>query len=153
MYGSEDIREARNRLRKCTIILLSVPLALLVAYIMAIIAAKQALMLAALLAAFLWLMLVGDLIWLPAKRYAGFLHEMNKGLRRSTLCIPERIEAEAQLQDGAYVHALHVRLPDSGDSRIYYVNQSKLSALPPMGEKRMIISYGRHVVDWETVKE
>jgi len=153
MYGPEDTRNAEKRLRKCTAVLLCVPLALLAVYAFAAVEGRQAMMLAVLLAAFLWLLLAGDLVWLPAKRYARFLREMNKGLRRSALCIPERIEAEAQMQDGVSVHALHVRLKDCGDSRIYYVNRSKLSFMPAMGEKLIITSYGRHVVDWEAVKE
>lgn len=153
MYGPEDIRNAQRQLRRSTIILLSLPLVMLAAYVAAIVAGSQAAMLAALLMAFVWLVLAGDLIWLPAKRYAKFLREMESGLRRSVVCVPERLEDAVQMQDGVRVRALHVRLEESGDSRIYYINVSKLYGLPPMGTPVQLMSYGRHVIKCEAVKE
>lgn len=152
MYDREDLRGAEKRLRTCTAWMLSLPTLLLTIYVAAIIAGEAVWMLAALLSAFAWLMLTADLCWLPAKRYRNFLREMDRGQRRSLRCILEEMQSETQLQDGVRVCTLQVRLPESGDCRIFYINIDKLDRLPAMGACVELTSYGRHIVNCEAVK-
>ena len=147
MYNPDDMLEARRSLDRCRGLLASVLVPLLAVYVLAIVRGMQWLMLAALLAGFGWALFFGDLKLMPALRYVRFLREMQSGLRRTTECTLERLEGEAQMQDGVRVFALHVRLAESGDSRILYVNASKADMLPDMGARVRITGYGRHVVE------
>lgn len=152
MYDRKDLRGAEKRLRAHTFWMLSLPLLMLMAYVAAIFAGKPIWMLVSMLLAFVWLMLTADLCWLPAVRYRNFLREMNRGQRHSLRCILDEMQKETQLQDGVRVRALQVRLPESGDCRIFYINIDKLDRLPAMGACVELTSYGRHIVNCEAVK-
>ena len=151
MYGQKDRVEANKRLQKYEILLGCGLLPLLALYIAAIVQGKQGLMLAVLLAAFVWTVLIGDLLLLPAWRYVRFLREMGAGLRRSLDCVLDFLEEKAQMQDGVCVYALQVHIPESGETRLFYVNIHKAELLPKAGETLRLIGYGRHVVDFERI--
>ena len=150
MYNNEDIRCASKWVRSCAIRLGLALLLFLEAYVVAAVSGKQMLMLAILLVSFVCLLLAGDLRLMPQVRYLRFLKEMERGLRRTVICLPQFLEEEEQMQDGVRVRALQVRLPD-GDSRIFYVNCSKLDFLPAMDTEIELESYGRHVTGWKAV--
>lgn len=151
MYNQNDIQEARRSLNRCCGLLVSVLLPLLAVYLMGILKGWQGMMLAVLLAGFACAVLVCDLKLLPVLRYVRFLEGMEKGLRRSMDCTLERLDTHVQMQDGIRVYALHVRLKADGDSRIFYVNASKVNCLPQMGAQVRLTGYGRHVVRCEVL--
>ena len=149
MYNQNDIQEARRSLNRCSGLLVSVLLPLLVVYVLGIVKGRQGLMLMALLLGLACTVFICDLKLLPARRYMRFLKEMEIGLRRSTDCTLERLDTQVQMQDGVRVCALHVCLNAGGDSRIFYVNASKTDCIPVMGTVVRITGYGRHVVNCE----
>ena len=151
MYNQMDMQEARRSLNRCRGLLALVLGPLLAVYVLGIVKGGQGLMLAALLAGFACGVFICDLKLLPAQRYVRFLKEMELGLRRDAVCILDQLEEQPQMQDGIRVHALHVHLAEDGDSRIFYVNTSKLHLLPAMGAKVHMTGYGRHVVDCEAL--
>lgn len=143
------MQEARRSLNRCCGLLVSMLVPLLAVYVLGIVKGWQGVMLAALLTGFACAVLICDLKLLPALRHKRFLEEMEKGLRRSVDCTLERLNTQAQIQDGIRVYALHVRLKADGDSRIFYVNASKTDCIPVMGTVVRITGYGRHVVNCE----
>ena len=148
-YTEKDDVCAAARLRRSIIGLCAVLLPLIALYVLAILKGARMGMLAALLAAFAWTVFWRDMRLLPELRCRAFLKELRKGLRRSTECIPVKLEAEEQMQDGVRVRALHVRICDGGDSRIFYVNASHAERLPSMGMRMRISSCGRHILSCE----
>lgn len=152
MYSQKDMQEARRSLNRCRGLLALVLAPLSVVYVLEIIKGRQGLMLAALLVGFGYAVFICDMKLLPALRYVRFLREMGQGLRRTADCVLDHLSDEVQLQDGVRVHALHVRLKEGGDSRIFYVNASKIALLPSMGAAVRITAYGRHVVDFEVLR-
>jgi len=151
MYNSNDMQEARRSLNRCRGLLALIFAPLLAVYVLGIVKGWQGLMLAALLAGFVCAVFICDLKLLPVLRYVRFLKEMKHGLRRSVDCILEDLRTEEQMQDGVQVYALHVRLMEGGDSRIFYLNASKKELLPTMNTKVRLTSYGRHVVNIEVL--
>jgi len=149
MYGEADLRAARHEVRICGLKMAAVLVPLLAVYVLGIFYALSALMLGALLLAFAFCVFAGDFWLMPSLRYCRFLKEMDKGLRRSTDCILKRMDANVQMQDGVRVCMLHVELCEGGDSRIFYVNASKLELMPEMERRVRLVSYGRHVAACE----
>lgn len=145
-YTEKDDICAAARLRRCMIGLCAVLLPLIALYVLAILKGARMGMLAALLAAFVWIVFWGDMHLIPALRYCAFLKEMHRGLRRSTECISEQLEEKEQMQDGVRVRALHVHICDGEDSRIFYVNASHAERCPAMGAQMRVFSYGRHIL-------
>jgi len=78
--------------------------------------------------------------------YRAFLWDMNKGLRRETICAVSHIDPKITLQDGVRARTVHVNL-DDGDTRVFYINISK--PFPPESRKIRLTAYGRHIVRWE----
>lgn len=150
MYGEVDFQQANRRVKRCGLCLGAALLPLAAAYVLGAVYDVYALMLASLLAAFLCCVPACDFALLPALRYRRFLRDMQKGLRRGAECTLSRLEEGEQLQDGVRVRALHVTLCN-GDSRIFYVNVSKLNLLPELGRRVRLLSYGRHVVECEEI--
>lgn len=147
MYTREDIRCADGLVRRYSLILVAILVPLLAAYVYAVILGRQMLMLAILLAAF-WLGALETALYLrPALRYRAFLRDMANGLRRECSCEIHSFDPATQLQDGARVHALQVRLRD-GDTRVFYLNASKTDGFPEPGKAVCITAFGRHIVDW-----
>lgn len=151
MYTRKDEQAAKRRCRRFAFVLLAVLAPLLAVYIAGVLMDHQWLMLASLLAGFICAMIICDLCLLPALRYARFLRDMSCGLRRSAECTLESLDEDAQMQDGVRVRALHVRLCAGGDSRIFYMNLSKIESLPPVGTTVKLTAYGRHVVECEVL--
>lgn len=151
MYSSMDMQEARRSLNRCCGLLALIVAPLLAVYVLGVLMGWQGLMLAVLLVGFACVVFVCDLKLLPALRYVRFLRDMERGLRRNVDCVLDRMAEDVQLQDGVHVHALHVRLKEGSDSRIFYVNVSKAALLPVMGTEVRITAYGRHVVDFEVL--
>ena len=145
MYNDTDLLLAGRRVKRCIAGMAAVLLPLLAVYVLGVVRGMYGLILAALILMFAFSVFAGDLWLLPALRYRRFLKEMGKGLRRSADCILESMDVETQVQDGVQVRALHVRLCEGGDSRIFYVNASKLELLPEMKRHVRLESYGRHV--------
>ena len=144
LYTQEDRRRAELLARRWTLILGGAELVLLAAYVAGILLGWRWAMLAALLLAFVAALFLGDLCLLPALRYRKFLRELDKGLRRRTVCTVESLKEEAGMQDGARVRELQVRLDDS-DSRIFYVNADHANQIPEPGAEIELESCGRHV--------
>lgn len=144
LYTQEDRRRAARLARKWSLILGGAELVLLAAYGAGIALGWRWAMLAALLLAFVAALFLGDLCLLPALRYRKFLRELDKGLRRRTVCTVESLKEEAGMQDGARVRELKVRL-DDGDSRIFYVNADHADQIPEPGAEIELESCGRHV--------
>ena len=150
MYTEKDVFLARKCLLRTAGWMTAVLAVLLAGYAAALVQGRYAP--AAVLAVVMLVfgLFFGDLLLMPRLRYARFLKEMGKGLRRSADCVLEHVDAAVQMQDGVKVHALQVRLAD-GDSRIYYLNASKLDFLPEMGTGIRVVSYGRHVVEFMVI--
>lgn len=147
MYTPDDLRHACRQQRRQIALLLALLLPLLAAYVLALIHGSRSLMLILAILAFAWCLFAGDLLVLPARRYVRFLKEMGEGLRRKCICTPDCLSEKTELQDGVRVHALQVKLAD-GDSRIYYINASKIEFLPEMGKTVLLTSWGRHIVEF-----
>ena len=145
-YTEKDDICAAARLRRSIIGMCAVLLPMIALYVLAILKGARMGMLAALLAAFAWILFWGDMRLIPALRYGAFLKDMRMGLRRSTECILVRLEEKEQMQDGVRVRALHVRICDGEDSRIFYLNASHGEHCPAMGMQVRIFSYGRHIL-------
>lgn len=152
MYSCEDLKQAKRVFGRRLGVLLALLTPLTALYICEIVKGRETMMLAVLLAGFACTVFAGDVWLLSAWRYMRFLREMDKGLRRSTACVIEYIESKPQMQDGVRVYALQVRLKD-GESRIFYLNTSKAKQFADAGTRVKLISYGRHVVDFEPIKE
>lgn len=151
MYTQADMRRANALVRRRSLILGIGLFLLLAAYIAAILAGSQGLMLAIALAAF-WFASLEICIWLrPAAKYRAFLREAEKGLRRECVCTVESLDTKIQLQDGVRVYAIQVRLAD-GDTRIFYLNASKTENFPAVGKTLRLTGYGRHIMAWEEIQ-
>ena len=144
LYTEDDRTRAKQLARRWTLLLGGAELVLLAAYVAGIALGRRWMMLAALLLGFIAALFLGDLCLLPALRYRKFLREMETGLRRSTICTMDILKPEAELQDGARVREMQVRLSD-GDSRIFYVNVDHADQVPEPGAQIELESYGRHV--------
>ena len=144
LYTEGDRTRAERLARRWTLILGGAELVLLAAYVAGIALGRRWMMLAALLLGFIAALFLGDLCLLPALRYRKFLRELETGLRRSAICTVDFLKEEVELQDGARVREMQVRLGD-GDSRIFYVNADHADQVPEPGAQIELESYGRHV--------
>ena len=144
LYTEGDRTRAERLARRWTLILGGAELVLLAAYVAGIALGWRWMMLAALLLGFIAALFLGDLCLLPALRYRKFLRELETGLRRSAICTVDFLKEEVELQDGARVREMQVRLSD-GDSRIFYVNVDHADQVPEPGAQIELESYGRHV--------
>ena len=145
LYTEGDRTRAERLARKWALILGGAELVLLAAYVVGIVLGRRWMMLAALLLGFIVALFLGDLWLLPALRYRRFLRELETGLRRSAICTVDFLKAEAEMQDGARVRELQVRLNADGDSRIFYVNADHAVCIPEPGVQIELESCGRHV--------
>ena len=147
MYNLEDALLARRSLRKAALMLAAALAPMLASYVLALVKGAYAWSAALAAAMLAWCLFAGDLLLAPRARYARFLREMGRGLRRSVDCVPEAIGDQVQLQDGVFVRSVQVRLSD-GDSRIYYLNASKMDCMAQIGQMVRLVSYGRHIVEF-----
>lgn len=82
---------------------------------------------------------------LPCWRYLRFLNDIKNGLSREMAGEILEIDAAAQLQDGARVLPVRLRLQDGGDERIVYLNASKRDQFPEPGANVRLNLCGRHI--------
>lgn len=152
MYTDADLNAA-ERLLKARKTKLFIPLAILLAGFAAmVILGKKWAMLAFLLAAFVYAVFYADLYLLPAVRYRRFLLQIGEGLRRETEAEIVEIEDREQMQDGASVRPLHVRLTD-GSERLFWINVRKQAQIPAPGTRVRLQSCGRHVTAVERISD
>lgn len=172
MYSQQDLNEINGRIRKNVIALAPVLAVILAAYVYALHAGIQ------------WLAMVagpllfvaacyGILAWLwPNMRYRSFLYAMQDGLTRTVVGTVIEISEKAELQDGAMVLPVRLKLdaaeadaaearhtsalaerlrleqPEAGggeDERLLYLNVSKRRGFPAPGTAVKLTCSGRHI--------
>ena len=169
MYTEQDLNVINARIRKNWLVLGPILAALLAGYIYALSAGIEwlAMVLGALLFVAACYGLLAYLI--PNMRYRGFLLDMEAGLSRDVRGTIVEISATAELQDGAMVLPVRVKLDpdqlessmpvgtveskrlgldsneDTEDERIVYLNTSKRAMLPGPGTEVVLHCYGRHI--------
>ena len=176
MYTEQDMNDINARLRKNWLALIPVWLVILAAYVFALAARVR------------WLAMVAgpllfvavcygivDRLW-PLMRYRRFLRDMENGLSREVRGTVVAIDAAAQLQDGAMVLPVRLRLEadgsgaeparhssiaaerlnlesaeDTRDERVLYLNASKREMMPGAGASVRLRCFGRHIRQAEVV--
>ena len=174
MYSERDMAEINGKIRKSCLALGPVLAALAAAYVYALSARVK------------WLaMVAGPLLFVaacfgflfflwPNLRYRGFLRDMQQGLSRDVKGTIVSISEDAQLQDGAMVLPVRVRLDpdadaaeakqtsalaerlrletddDTRDERIVYLNASKRAGFPGPGARVTLHCFGRHIMRVES---
>lgn len=151
MYADSDTRAAEAAVKACRLRLFAALGVFLALYVAMAIIGTQGGMLAALLAALVFVVFYGDLYLMPAVRYKRFLNQLHEGLRREIEGTILELSVEEQTQDGARVRALRVRLADDSDERLFWVNASKAEYVPEAGARVRIESSGRHVTAIERI--
>ena len=169
MYTEQDLNVINARIRKNWLVLGPILAALLAGYIYALSAGIEwlAMVLGALLFVAACYGLLAYLI--PNMRYRSFLLDMEAGLSRDVRGTIVEISGTAELQDGAMVLPVRVKLDpdqlessmpvgtveskrlglesneDTEDERIVYLNTSKRAMLPGPGTEVVLHCYGRHI--------
>ena len=144
MYTEADINAAAQTVKTCRLRLLLPIAVLLIGYVVMTVLGVQWAMLLFLLAAFVYAVFYIDTALLPAMRYKRFLQQIGEGLRRETEAEIVELQSGEQMQDGARVRPLCVKLAD-GDERLFWVNVRKAQQVPEPGTQTRIESCGRHV--------
>ena len=172
MYSQRDIDEINGRIRRNVIALAPVLAALLAAYIYGLHAGIQWLAMAA-GALLVVTACYGVLAYLwPNMRYRSFLYAMQDGLTRTVRGTILEIADQAELQDGAMVLPVRLKLSDEdagaaearhtsalaerlrleqaeesgGEAeRLLYLNASKRQDFPGPGTAVSLICSGRHI--------
>lgn len=172
MYTEQDMSVINARIRKNLIVLTPILLAILAVYVYALSASLQWLAMAAGPLLFV-ATCYGILAYLwPNMRYRSFLQDMDSGLSRDMKGTIVEISDAEELQDGARVLPVRVRLdpeagegyvkasyhastearrlrldaePDDDDERIVYLNVSKRQHMPAPGTKAVLHCFGRHI--------
>lgn len=176
MYSDKDITEINAKLRKNWLVLGPILAALLAAYVFAL--AKRVEWLAMVVGPLLFVAACyGILAYLwPNYRYRGFLTDMANGLSRDVKGTVLEISATPELQDGARVLPVRVKLDpdaeqaanrgsaaaarlsvesdeDTQDERIVYLNVSKREGFPGPGAAVVLHCFGRHIKAVEALSE
>ena len=168
MYSERDMAEIKGKIRKNWLVLGPVLALLLGAYVYALTARVKGLAMGAGvllfvagcygLLAYLW----------PNMRYKRFLEDMQSGLSREVRGTIVEVSGTAELQDGAMVLPVRVKLApdeakesvtsstvarrlnlesqeDTEDERIVYLNASKRENFPAAGAAVSLNCFGRHI--------
>ena len=147
MYSRQDYMEINRKIRKKEVILGAALIAFLAGYILALILRIK------------WLaMLCGPLLFVaacfgvtfalwPDLRYRNFLRDLDSRLTQEISGTVLSVSKEAELQDGAMVFPVHIRLDKDQDDHIVYLNASKADGFPPVGTKVILQCGGRHIRD------
>ena len=170
MYTERDMSEIRARIRKNWIVLTPFVIAIIAGYIYALHAGIK--WLAMVLGPLLFVVICyGILAYLmPNTRYKTFLQDLEDGLNRDVRGTIVEISDKAEMQDGAMVLPVRVRLDpeetrdqaskhtstlagrlrldapdDAEEERIVYLNASKRDQFPAPGAKVTLHCCGRHV--------
>jgi ABC-type transport system involved in multi-copper enzyme maturation permease subunit len=85
-------------------------------------------------------------LW-PDLRYRNFLRDLDSRLTQEISGTVLSVSQEAELQDGAMVFPVHIRLDKDQDDHIVYLNASKAEGFPPAGTKVILQCGGRHIRD------
>lgn len=145
MYSKQDYMEINRKIRKKEAILGAVLFVILAGYI------------AALFLRIRWLaMFCGPLLFVaacfgitfalwPDLRYRNFLQDLDSRLTQEISGTVLSVSKEAELQDGAMVLPVHIRLDKDQDDHIVYLNASKADGFPPVGTKVTMQCGGRHI--------
>ena len=165
MYSEKDLSESNGKIRKNWLVLTPVLAALLAAYVYGLAARVK------------WVsMVAGPLLFVaacfgflaylwPNMRYRGFLRDMEMGLSRDVKGTILSISEAAELQDGAMVLPVRVKLdaPEethtsslaerleaegaegNRDERIVYLNATKRALFPGVGSDVVLHCFGRHI--------
>lgn len=145
MYSKQDYMEINRKIRKKEAILGAVLFVILAGYI------------AALFLRIRWLaMFCGPLLFVaacfgitfalwPDLRYRNFLRDLDSRLTQEISGTVLSVSQEAELQDGAMVFTVHIRLDKDQDDHIVYLNASKADGFPPVGTKVTMQCGGRHI--------
>ena len=171
MYSERDMNDVNARIRKAWLALIPVLLLIAGAYIYALAARVR------------WLaMVAGPLLFVaacygflahlwPNMRYRNFLRDMENGLSREVRGTIIGVSEQPQLQDGAMVLPVRLRLAeeegadrpavgesaqahrlrleeageDTRNERILYLNASKRDSLPVPGTEVTLRCFGRHI--------
>ena len=174
MYTERDMNAIKGKIRKNWLVLAPILAAILAVYIYGLHAGIR------------WLVMVaGPLLFvaacygllaylLPNMRYRGFLESMQTGLTRTVRGTIVEISDQAELQDGAMVLPVRLRLAedetdgreqqhtsalaerlrlmvkeDTDDQRIVYLNASKRESFPGPGSAVKLCCSGRHIKSFE----
>lgn len=145
MYSQQDYIDINRKIRKKEAILGAVLFVILAGYI------------AALFLRIRWLaMFCGPLLFVaacfgitfelwPDLRYRNFLQDLDSRLTQKISGTVLSVSQEAELQDGAMVFPVHIRLDKDQDDHIVYLNASKAEGFPPAGTKVILQCGGRHI--------
>lgn len=145
MYSKQDYMEINRKIRKKEAILGAVLFVILAGYI------------AALFLRIRWLaMFCGPLLFVaacfgitfalwPDLRYRNFLQDLDSRQTQEISGTVLSVSKEAELQDGAMVLPVHIRLDKDQDDHIVYLNASKADGFPPVGTKVTMQCGGRHI--------
>ena len=145
MYSKQDYMQINRKIRKKEAILGAVLLVMLAGYTIALILRIR------------WLaMLCGPLLFVaacfgitfalwPDLRYRNFLRDLDSRLTQKISGTVLSVSKEAELQDGAMVFPVHIRLDKDQDDHIVYLNASKADGFPPAGTKVTLQCGGRHI--------
>lgn len=169
MYSERDMTEINGRIRRGWLVLIPVLVLFAALFGYALVKRNHALALSALPLMIVALIYgVVACLW-PNLRYRRFLQDMQYGLSRSVQGVIVDISDEAELQDGAMVLPVRVRLAgtdadtskgtsalserirqleagdDTREERIVYLNASKRDWLPPQGTAVTLHCFGRHI--------
>lgn len=168
MYSEQDFNEINGKIRKNWLALGPVLAALLAAYVYGFVARIKWLAMTAGPLLFV-AACFGVLAWLwPNGRYKRFLEDMESGLSREVRGTIVEIGETAELQDGARVLPVRVKLEpdearasleasvasrrlslesreDTEDERIVYLNASKREGFPEEGSAVRLDCFGRHI--------
>ena len=164
MYTDQDMNDINARIRRGVIVLAPILLAILVAYVYAL--ATRMKWLAVVAGPLLFVVACYGLLakLLPNVRYRRFLRDMDSGLSRELRGTIVAISDAAELQDGAMVLPVRVRLEeddteesaqahrlavetgeDAHSERVVYLNASKRDMLPGPGSAVRLNCFGRHI--------
>lgn len=170
MYSEQDFIEINGKIRKNWLVLAPILAAILAAYVYALATRVEWLAMAA--GALLFVAACyGILAYLwPNTRYRNFLGDMRDGLSRDVRGTILEISDAAELQDGAMVLPVRVKLAleeaqetvsaaarrleaqsgeDTEAERIVYLNASKRAGFPKPGTAVVLHCFGRHIKSFE----
>jgi len=171
MYSQRDMDEIKGKILKNWLVLCPILAAILAVYVWALVSARK------------WLaMTAGPLLFVaacygilaylwPNMRYRSFLYAMQDGLTRTVQGTVIEVSDAAELQDGATVLPVRVKLdaaeadaaearhtsalaerlrleqPEAGgeDERLLYLNASKRQGFPGPGTAVKLTCSGRHI--------
>ena len=145
MYSASDYMEITRRIRRKELILGSVLIPLLAILIAALIRRIKWLAMISAVMLFVAACFGFSALLIPDLRYRSFLKDIDSRLRQEICGTLLSVSKQAELQDGAMVFPVHIRLKENEDDRIVYLNASKAEGFPPLGADVKLECSGRHI--------